>query len=143
MAYKVTLNASNISELVVEDENIKKIRASYYLIGALLEKLKHAEVALPAAVISAVVPLTTHQGFTCPGCGGEDRAWTDQGHASIFSWQSYLYGCGQRWCYHQYHDGRCNGTTIIRIHHHYREFSQRALSSAWYRVYHDPQIRSK
>ena len=33
--HKVTLNASNISELVVEDENIKKIRASYYLIGAL------------------------------------------------------------------------------------------------------------
>ena len=45
--HKVTLNASNISELVVEDENIKKIRASYYLIGALLGKYKHAEVALP------------------------------------------------------------------------------------------------
>ena len=33
--HKVTLNASNISNLVVEDDNIKKIRASYYLIGAL------------------------------------------------------------------------------------------------------------
>ena len=43
----MTLNASNISELVVEDEKIKKIRASYYLIGALLGKYKHAEVALP------------------------------------------------------------------------------------------------
>ncbi len=45
--HKVTLNAANISNLVVENENIKKIRASYYLIGALLGKYKHAEVALP------------------------------------------------------------------------------------------------
>ena len=39
--HKVTVNASNITDLVVEDENIKKIRASYYLIGALLGKYKH------------------------------------------------------------------------------------------------------
>ena len=45
--HSVTLNAANISNLVVEDENIKKIRASYYLIGALLGKYKHAEVVLP------------------------------------------------------------------------------------------------
>lgn len=45
--HKVMINASQIHELVVEDENIKKIRASYYLIGALLGKYKHAEVALP------------------------------------------------------------------------------------------------
>ncbi len=45
--HSVTLNAANINNLVVEDDNIKKIRASYYLIGALLGKYKHAEVALP------------------------------------------------------------------------------------------------
>ena len=45
--HKVTLSAANISNLIVEDENIKRIRASYYLIGALLGKYKHAEVALP------------------------------------------------------------------------------------------------
>lgn len=45
--HKVMINASQIHELIVEDENIKKIRASYYLIGALLGKYKHAEVALP------------------------------------------------------------------------------------------------
>lgn len=45
--HKVCLNASQINDLVVEDENIKKIRASYYLIGALLGKYKRAEVALP------------------------------------------------------------------------------------------------
>lgn len=45
--HQVKLNAANIHSLVVENENIKKIRASYYLIGALLGKYKHAEVALP------------------------------------------------------------------------------------------------
>jgi UDP-N-acetylglucosamine 1-carboxyvinyltransferase len=45
--HKVVLNSANINNLVVEDENIKKIRASYYLIGALLGKYKHAEVTLP------------------------------------------------------------------------------------------------
>lgn len=41
------INASMISAFVIEDEFIKKIRASYYLLGALLGKYKHAEVALP------------------------------------------------------------------------------------------------
>ncbi len=43
----VTINASQVHTLVVEDDNIKKIRASYYLIGALLGKYKEATVALP------------------------------------------------------------------------------------------------
>lgn len=45
--HRVTINASTISNLVVCDENIRKIRASYYLIGALLGKYKNAEVTLP------------------------------------------------------------------------------------------------
>ena len=45
--HHVTLNAGNINGLVVEDEGLKKIRASYYLVGALLGKYKHAEVVLP------------------------------------------------------------------------------------------------
>ncbi len=45
--HKVIMNASGIHSLVVEDEFIKKIRASYYLIGALLGKYRYAEVALP------------------------------------------------------------------------------------------------
>lgn len=45
--HSVTLNASQVHTLVVEDDNIKKIRASYYLIGALLGKYKEATVALP------------------------------------------------------------------------------------------------
>lgn len=45
--HKVTLNGSHIHTLVIDDDNIKKIRASYYLLGALLAKYKRAEVALP------------------------------------------------------------------------------------------------
>ena len=45
--HTVRVNASMISGLVIEDDYIKKIRASYYLLGALLGKYKHAEVALP------------------------------------------------------------------------------------------------
>ncbi|MCR5720363.1 MAG: UDP-N-acetylglucosamine 1-carboxyvinyltransferase [Lachnospiraceae bacterium] len=45
--HRVTLNAGHINSFVIEDDNIKRIRASYYLIGALLGKYRHAEVALP------------------------------------------------------------------------------------------------
>ena len=45
--HTVRINASMISGLVIEDDYIKKIRASYYLLGALLGKYRHAEVALP------------------------------------------------------------------------------------------------
>ena len=45
--HRITINAANIDSTVVCDENIKKIRASYYLIGAMLGKYKTAEVTLP------------------------------------------------------------------------------------------------
>ncbi len=45
--HKVTINAAGISSLVVDDDNIRRIRASYYLIGAMLGKYKNAEVTLP------------------------------------------------------------------------------------------------
>ncbi len=45
--HRVTLNAANINNTEVVDERLKKIRASYYLIGALLGKYKQAEVVLP------------------------------------------------------------------------------------------------
>ena len=45
--HTVTMNAANINTTVLVDERLKKIRASYYLIGALLGKYKQAEVVLP------------------------------------------------------------------------------------------------
>jgi UDP-N-acetylglucosamine 1-carboxyvinyltransferase len=45
--HRIIVNAAQINDLVVDDDSIKKIRASYYLIGALLGKYRHGEVALP------------------------------------------------------------------------------------------------
>ena len=45
--HKVKINGSFIRGVNVDNEFIRRIRASYYLIGALLGKYKHAEVALP------------------------------------------------------------------------------------------------
>lgn len=45
--HTVKINGAHISSLVVEDDFIKKIRASYYFLGALLGKYKKAEVVLP------------------------------------------------------------------------------------------------
>ena len=45
--HTVEINGASINRLSVDYEYIKKIRASYYLMGALLGKYKNAEVALP------------------------------------------------------------------------------------------------
>ena len=45
--HEIILNTGNVNSLVVEDESLKKIRGSYYFLGALLGKYKHAEVVLP------------------------------------------------------------------------------------------------
>ena len=74
--HSVTLNAAQISDLVVEDENIKKIRASYYLIGALLGKYKHAEVALPGGCDIGCRAIDQHiKGFKALGA----EVWIEHG----------------------------------------------------------------
>ena len=45
--HSVKINASSVKDVLVDDEFIRRIRASYYFIGALLGKYKSAEVALP------------------------------------------------------------------------------------------------
>ena len=45
--HSVMLNAGNVHNLIVEDEGSKKIRGSYYLLGAFLGKYKQTEVVLP------------------------------------------------------------------------------------------------
>ncbi|MBR1771629.1 MAG: UDP-N-acetylglucosamine 1-carboxyvinyltransferase [Lachnospiraceae bacterium] len=45
--HKAVLNAANINTTDVKDEKLKRIRASYYLVGALLGKYKEASVVLP------------------------------------------------------------------------------------------------
>lgn len=66
--HTVTINGKTIYSHVVEYEQMKKIRASYYLIGALLGKFGEAEVALPGGCNIGSRPIDLHQkGFTALG----------------------------------------------------------------------------
>ena len=56
----VKINGSTISDISVDYEYIKKIRASYYLLGALLGKYKHAEVPLPGGCNIGSRPIDQH-----------------------------------------------------------------------------------
>ena len=66
--HKVTINGSFIRGVNVDNEFISRIRASYYLIGALLGKYKHAEVALPGGCDIGSRPIDLHmKGFRSMG----------------------------------------------------------------------------
>ena len=66
--HTVKINASQIHDVVIEDDYIKKIRASYYLLGALLGKYKKAEVALPGGCNIGLRPIDQHiKGFRALG----------------------------------------------------------------------------
>lgn len=58
--HTVKINGSRIGNLVIADDYVKKIRASYYLIGALLGKYKSAKVALPGGCNIGSRPIDQH-----------------------------------------------------------------------------------
>ena len=64
----VQINGSEINEVVVDNDSIKKIRASYYLLGALLGKYRKAMVALPGGCNIGSRPIDQHiKGFRALG----------------------------------------------------------------------------
>ena len=66
--HSVRINANAIHDVIIEDDYIKKIRASYYLLGALLGKYKKAEVALPGGCNIGLRPIDQHiKGFRALG----------------------------------------------------------------------------
>ena len=66
--HKVKINGSFIRGVNVDNEFIRRIRASDYLIGALLGKYKHAEVALPGGCDIGSRPIDLHmKGFRSMG----------------------------------------------------------------------------
>ena len=66
--HTVRIIAKNVKGHVIEDDYIKKIRASYYLIGALLGKYKEAEVSLPGGCNIGSRPIDQHlKGFRALG----------------------------------------------------------------------------
>ena len=71
-AHTVKINGSFIRDFNVDNEFIRKIRASYYLIGALLGKYKKAEVALPGGCNIGSRPIDLHlKGFRALGANIE------------------------------------------------------------------------
>ena len=66
--HTVIINGKTITSYVVEEEQMRKIRASYYLLGALLGKFKKAEVALPGGCVIGARPIDQHlKGFKALG----------------------------------------------------------------------------
>ena len=56
------------TDLCVDDEYIRKIRASYYLLGALLGKYNHSQVSLPGGCDIGARPIDLHiKGFEALG----------------------------------------------------------------------------
>lgn len=66
--HTVTVNGSGVENFIVESESMKKIRASYYLLGALLGKYKKAQVPLPGGCNIGSRPIDQHlKGFKAMG----------------------------------------------------------------------------
>lgn len=66
--HTVRIDSSHIHAFNVDYEYIRKIRASYYLLGALLGKFKKAEVALPGGCAIGARPIDLHiKGFRALG----------------------------------------------------------------------------
>jgi UDP-N-acetylglucosamine 1-carboxyvinyltransferase len=64
----VQINGGTINSVTVDYEYIKKIRASYYLLGALLGRFHKAEVALPGGCDIGTRPIDQHiKGFNALG----------------------------------------------------------------------------
>ena len=83
----VKITGSPIGNLSVDYEFIKKIRASYYLLGALLGKYKHAEVPLPGGCNIGSRPIDQHlKGFRALG------ADVDICHGAIVARAENLHG---------------------------------------------------
>ena len=92
------------SDLCVDDEFIRKIRASYYLLGALLGKYKRSQVALPGGCDIGARPINLHiKGFEALG------AQVDITNGTISTYAEELIGS------HIYMDVASVGATIAAV----------------------------
>ena len=67
-SHVVSIQADQLSMKSVDDDAIRRIRASYYFIGALLGKYHQAKVALPGGCAIGERPIDQHiKGFTALG----------------------------------------------------------------------------
>jgi len=67
-SHSVKINGSTIGDVTIDYDSIRKIRASYYLLGALLGKYHKAQVALPGGCDIGSRPIDQHlKGFRALG----------------------------------------------------------------------------
>ena len=67
-AHTVKINGAAITSCEVDDDFMRRIRASYYFIGALLGKYKNAKVPLPGGCAIGARPIDQHiKGFEALG----------------------------------------------------------------------------
>ena len=85
--HTVKINGNTIGDFSIDYDYIKKIRASYYLLGALLGKYKRAEVALPGGCNIGSRPIDQHlKGFRALGADVDIR------HGAIVAKAENLHG---------------------------------------------------
>ena len=67
-SHTIVVDAKNIEYAVPDYELVRKIRGSYYLIGALLSRFKKAEIAMPGGCNFGTRPIDLHiKGFEALG----------------------------------------------------------------------------
>lgn len=73
--YTVKIDSSNVNKYTAPYEHVRKMRASYYLLGALLGRIKKADVALPGGCNFGSRPIDQHlKGFRALGAEINDCA---------------------------------------------------------------------
>ena len=70
--HTLKIDSSNVSETKVTFDEVRKMRASYYLLGALLGRFKKAQVAIPGGCNFGTRPIDLHlKGFRALGANVE------------------------------------------------------------------------
>ena len=70
--HTLKIDSSNVSETKVTFDEVRKMRASYYLLGALLGRFKKAQVAMPGGCNFGTRPIDLHlKGFRALGANVE------------------------------------------------------------------------
>ena len=73
--YTVKIDSSSVNKYTAPYEHVRKMRASYYLLGALLGRIKKADVALPGGCNFGSRPIDQHlKGFKALGAAIDDCA---------------------------------------------------------------------
>lgn len=86
--HKVRITGATVNSTVVSYSYMRKIRASYYLLGSLLGRFKQAEVAMPGGCVIGARPIDQHiKGFEALGAevslrGGQIKAQAAELHGA-------------------------------------------------------------